>query len=64
MNIRILWLAFALLIISAICIPKLYAEDIAICRDDGSCIISEEMLMKMVNALEYWYKQAKTCKQS
>ena len=64
MNIRTLFLTFALLVISAICIPKLYSaeEPIAKCYDNGLCVIQEEMLNRMVWALEHWYGKAKTCK--
>ena len=60
-NIKVLFVIFALLAILAI---PLRAETIKLadCQENGYCIISAEMLTKVVRALEHWHEQAKTCR--
>lgn len=61
MNIRTLWLAFLLLVISAICIPKLHAQSYVMQCDNGLCVMSQELVQKLLDIIEYWKGQAKTC---
>lgn len=65
MNIRVLWLTFWLLVLSAVAIPRLlHAQQvtIAVCNEDCDCRIREEVLDKIIQAVEFWHDQAKSCK--
>jgi len=45
-------------------VPRLYAQNVRIaeCQENGYCIITAEMLQKIVGALEYWHERAQTCR--
>ena len=65
-----LWLTWFLLAVFSI-VGVWYAQkavsqtaNIAQCDRNGVCLITEEMLDRVIAALEYWHKQAKTCKSS
>jgi len=60
MTPRTLWLLFALLCLTMIAVPKLRAEQIAMCNED-ECIIKRDLLMKMMNGLIYWHDKAEKC---
>jgi len=65
MRTSTIWLLYLLLVVLCFAIPmKLHAQNVKIaeCQENGYCIISAEMLNKIVGALEHWYEQAKTCR--
>jgi len=65
MRASTIWLLYLLLIVLCFAIPmKLHAKNVQIaeCQPNGYCIISAEMLNKIVGALEHWYEKAQTCR--
>ena len=64
MNIRTIWLMFTLLAILAIFIPaKIRAEESYILQcENGLCVMSQELLERLVQVVEYWKEKATMCK--
>lgn len=61
LNPRTLFLTFELLCVMLVCIPKLHAQSYVMQCDNGLCVMSQELVQKLLDIIEYWKGQAKSC---
>lgn len=51
-----------LITVAALTVAAEEMVQVAKCNDEGVCIISQDMLRKLMNAVVYWHEQAQSCK--